>query len=169
MLYQQIYSGSFVNILYPVRVILTTLITSSHGSVVVTSSSHGNVRTGGAKQVSVCEESRKLEQTRLSHILVHRSPTGKHQSPTLKAPRKPQSPTPKGSRKRKRHRTEQENSTETDICPTADPLCGCHGDEPKLTPKRRRLSHSEYSITVEEDPLCGEHAGSAKVVISLAF
>ena len=80
------------------------------------------------------------------------------------------------SRKRKRDHSNQENSEVVANGSTTNPTnskassvsdSSCCGDEPRPCPKRRRLSHTHYSITLEEeeDPLCGEHSGATRKVV----
>jgi hypothetical protein len=69
-------------------------------------------------------------------------------------------------RKRKDQDEDTENSTTLANTPSPSPISGCHGDGGRRPPprngqyhrsngrpKRRRLSHSSYSITIDEDPL----------------
>ena len=81
----------------------------------------------------------------------------------------------KVKRKRKVHDEDTENSTT--LANTPSPVSGNHSDggrrRPKNgqyhrsngRPKHRRLSHSSYSITIDEDPLDIELTPSAKVTI----
>lgn len=87
-------------------------------------------------------------------------------------------PEQKGERKTKRKRQDQDEDAEnsTTLANTPSPISGCRGDggrRPKNgqyhrsngRPKRRRLSHSSYSITIDEDPFDLEPPPSAKVTI----
>ena len=87
-------------------------------------------------------------------------------------------PDQKGESNAKRKRKGQDVDTEnsTTLANTPSPISGCRGDggrRPKNgqyhrsngRPKHRRLSHSSYSITIDEDPLDIELPSSAKVTI----
>lgn len=98
-------------------------------------------------------------------------------------------PDQKGEGKAKRKRQgqdEEDTENSTTLANTPSPIIsGCHGDggrrppAPKngqyrhsnsSRPKRRRLSHSSYSITIDEDPLDADpptssFSSSAKVTI----
>ena len=83
-------------------------------------------------------------------------------------------PDQSGESKAKRKRKDQDENTEnsTTLANTPSPVSGYHGDGSRQSrprrngqygrPRCRRLSHSSYSITIDEDPL---DTAPAKVTI----
>jgi len=79
------------------------------------------------------------------------------------------------SRKRKRHQSGRENENSETLATSASDcqsLSGCHGDDLSCHgsrgPKRQKLNHSRYSITLEEDPVLSlETPSVTKVTIAV--
>ena len=72
------------------------------------------------------------------------------------------------SRKRKRRLSDVQKSQTLTTCQS---LCSCHGDDLSCHgnrgPKRQKLNHSHYSITLDEDPTSLDVPCVAKVTIAV--
>ena len=81
---------------------------------------------------------------------------------------------PSSGQSRKRKRSDvQKSETLTTNTPTCQSSSSCHGDDLSCHgnrgPKRQKLNHSHYSITLDEDPTSLDVPRVAKVTIACSY